>query len=608
MLVSISVYFNSLYNKFTFDDIHIVENNSLIKGPKNIFQLFAKEYWASTSYETQDSKLYRPLIVISYLLTHTFFGGKPFWFHFGNVLFHSANVLLVFLICKYLLTFFYRQNGFNTAAFFCGLFFAVHPIHVEVVAGIVGRSELLAGFFCILAFYFYLREKIIISLLTFFCGLLSKETAVAFLVFVILYEFVFKSRLSKNILGYLTVFVAYLIIKFFAIGGLTPKGSEIFFQNENLPTRIFTMSKVFVYYIKLLFIPYPLNPDWGLSNVISISQTFFEPFVILSFIALAAVFFAAYKTIKTNPIFTFSILWFFAFLIPVSNILPIGDLMAERFLYIPSFGFCLFAGDLIHRNKKLLKIAPLILIIFSFITVKQNTVWKNNISLWTYTTSKFPKNWRAFWELGKCYRTEKNADETIKHFKKSIAIRETDLVLYDLAVELRKKGDCHSAIEQMNKLIGIDKRSAKAYLERAKCYGHIGDYKNAVSDFQTAALLSPKDDNIFYEAGRFYILRGNLSSAKNNFEKATELNGKNANALVGVGVCFYHKKNFKIAKNYFSAALRIDSQNTEAMYNLIVVNVSLGNKEEARSLLEKYKNLNPDDPKISKRYEGLGGL
>ena len=166
--LSISVYFNSLYNKFTFDDIHIVENNSLIKEPKNIFQLFAKEYWASTSYETQDSKLYRPLIVISYLLTHTFFGGKPFWFHFGNVLFHSANVLLVFLICKYLLTFFYRQNGFNTAAFFCGLFFAVHPIHVEVVAGIVGRSELLAGFFCILAFYFYLREKIIISLLTFF--------------------------------------------------------------------------------------------------------------------------------------------------------------------------------------------------------------------------------------------------------------------------------------------------------------------------------------------------------------------------------------------------------------------------------------------------------
>ncbi|MDO8734217.1 MAG: tetratricopeptide repeat protein [Elusimicrobiota bacterium] len=635
IFVSVGVYSNSVFNKFAFDDVHIVENNPLVNpvrngvSRRNIFNrvkntlcaaglLFKSEYGAQTDFA--GVKIYRPLVMVSYLLTNISSGNNPFRHHLWNVILQTINVILVFFLCKRLLTFFYRKEGFETEAFLCGLFFAVHPVHAEVVAGIVGRSEILAGLFCFVSFLFYIKNtkqtrnkpvisqslNLLISVVCFFLALLSKENSAALLGLIFFYEILFNKKLSKSIIGFFGIFVFWLIVKYFAIGGIFT-GSESYFK-EGVVVRIFTMSKVMLFYIKLMFIPYPLNPDWGLSDVISISQTFFEPFVILSFIALVAVFFAAYKMIKTNPIFTFSILWFFAFLFPVSNIIPIGDFIAERFLYIPSFGFCLFAGDLIHRNKKLIKIASLVLVIFSFVTVKQNTVWKNNMSLWTYTTQKFPKNWRAFWELGKCYRTEKNADDTIKFFKKSLSLRETDLVLYDLAVELRKKGDCPSAIESLNILIGIDKRSAKAYLERAKCYGSLGNYKNAVSDFQTAALLSPKDDNIFYETGRFYILRDDLSSAKNNFKKAAELNGKNANALVGIGVCFYQTKNFKIAKNYFSAALRIDSHNMEAMYNLIVVNVSLGNKEEAKSLLEKYKNLNPDDPKISKRYEGLGGL
>jgi len=602
IFVSVGVYSNSVFNKFAFDDVHIVENNPLIKNTfRGAGLLFKSEYGAQTDFA--GVKIYRPLVMVSYLLTNIFSGNKPIFHHLGNVILQTINVLLVFFLCKQLLAFFYKKEGFETEAFLCALFFAVHPVHAEVVAGIVGRSEILAGFFCFVSFLLYIKNNLFWSMVVFFLALLSKENSVALLGLIFFYEVLFNKKLSKSIIGFFGIFVFWLIVKYFAIGGIFT-GSERYFK-EGLAVRVFTMSKATLFYIKLMFIPYPLNPDWGLSDIISISQTFFEPFVILSFLTLAAVFFAAYKMIKINPVFAFSILWFFAFLFPVSNIIPIGDFIAERFLYIPSFGFCLFAGDLVHRNKKLIKIAPLILVIFSFITVKQNTVWKNNMSLWTYTAQKFPKNWRAFWELGKCYRTEKNAGDTIKYFKKSIALRETDLVLYDLAVELRKKGDCPSAIESLNILIGIDGKSAKAYLERAKCYGHTGSYKDAVSDFQTAALLSPKDDNIFYEAGRFYILRGDLSSAKNNFKKAAELNGKNANALVGVGVCFYQMKNFKIAKNYFSAALRIDSQNTEAMYNLIVVNVSLGNKEEAKSLLEKYKNLNPDDPKISRIEAGI---
>lgn len=470
VVISVGVYFNSFYNKFVFDDIHIVENNPLVKNPKNLFLLFKSEYGAQTDFA--GVKLYRPLVMVSYLLTNTFFGNNPFWHHLGNVILQTVNVIFVFLLCKYLLTVFYKpiltnrsgKEDIETTAFFCGLLFAVHPVHTEVVAGIVGRFEILAGFFCFVSFLFFIKNKFLPSMIAFFLALLSKENAAALLGFIFLYEILFNKKLSKSIIGF--------------------------------------------------------------------------------------------------------------------------------------FGFCLFISDLVYRNKKLIKILPPVLLIFSFITVKQNTVWKNNILLWTYTTQKFPKNWRAFWELGKCYRAEKNAEEAIKYFKKSLLLRETDLVLYDLAVELRKKGDCPAAIELLNKLIGINKKDAKAYIERAKCFGQLGDYKNAVSNFHTAALFSPKNDNIFYETGRFFLLRGDLSLAKNNFEKAVELNGKNANALVGIGVCFYQTNNFQKAKNYFSEALKIDSKNIEALYNLIVVNISLSNKEEAKTLFEKYRSMFPNDEKI----------
>src|SRR3989339_589815 len=595
VVISIGVYFNSLYNSFTFDDIHIVQNNQLIKNPKNIFLLFKQEYGAETDFK--GTMFYRPLVMASYLITNTIFGLKPFWFHLGNIILHIFSVLIVFFLSKNLFELLHKEKSTELPAFICGLFFAVHPVHVEVVSGIVGRSEIMAGLFCFSAFLFYLKEKRVLSLIFFLAGLLCKETSAALIGFIILYEILFNKKFNRIIINYILVLITYLFIKYFAIGGLFSTGSEIYFK-DGIFTRIFTMSKVMVYYIKLMFIPYPLNPDWGISNIISIASTLFELKVFVSLIILVTLFTIGYKNIKSRPITAFSILWFFVFLFPVSNIIPIGDFMAERFLFLPSFGFCLFMSDIVYRNKKLTKFMPVILILFSLITIKQNVVWKNNLSLWSYVTEKFPGNWRAFWELGKCYNNAENYEEAGKQYEKSLKLRETDLVLFDYAVILRKEKRPVEALTIFNKYLNIVKNNPKMYLERAKCYNDIGDSKNALKDFETANLISPKDDNIIYETGRLYLLRGDFKSAKSYFEEAVKINKNNVAALVGVGVCYFQNKELIKAKTYFEDAIKIDPNYFEAIYNLLVVDIELSKKNEAKQLFEKFKILFPKDERI----------
>src|SRR3989339_290814 len=600
VIVSIGVYFNSLYNTFAFDDLHIIKNNPLIKDPKNILLLFVNEYGAETDFK--GTMFYRPLVMVSYLLTNAIFGLKPFWFHLGNVILNTFSVLAVFFLSKFIYAVHLsaesnKTKDFELAALISALFFAVHPVHVEVVSGIVGRSEIMAGFFCLTAFLFYIKEKRILSLMFFLLGLLCKETSVALIAFILVYEIIFNKKIRFTVINYFMVSIVYLFIKYFAIGGLFSTGSEIYFK-EGLLTRIFTMSKVMVYYIKLMFIPYPLNPDWGISNVISLSGTIFEIYVLLSLIIILALLVLSYKNIKTRPIIALSILWFFIFLLPVSNIIPIGDFMAERFLYLPSFGFCLFMSDIVYRNKKLTKFMPVILILFSLITIKQNVVWKNNLSLWSYVTEKFPGNWRAFWELGKCYNNAENYEEAGKQYEKSLKLRETDLVLFDYAVILRKEKRPVEALTIFNKYLNIVKNNPKMYLERAKCYNDIGDSKNALKDFETANLISPKDDNIIYETGRLYLLRGDFKSAKSYFEEAVKINKNNVAALVGVGVCYFQNKELIKAKTYFEDAIKIDPNYFEAIYNLLVVDIELSKKNEAKQLFEKFKILFPKDERI----------
>src|ERR1043166_2469968 len=142
------VYLNSLANGFVFDGLIAFVQNPLVHQPRFLFHAFTTDYWRGTSVDL----LYRPLTVFSWGINNLLHGMRPFGFHLGNVVLHVLVSLTVFRLVNQLF-----QN--LRLALVTGVVFALHPIHTEAVASIVGRAELLMSLFALLALHFYLQAK-----------------------------------------------------------------------------------------------------------------------------------------------------------------------------------------------------------------------------------------------------------------------------------------------------------------------------------------------------------------------------------------------------------------------------------------------------------------
>src|ERR1700726_2425081 len=169
LAVVVFAYGNTLVNAFTMDDIALyIVRNTQVTHP-SLPALFAPH---------QATNVFRPVTFSTFALDWKIGGGHPFLFHLVNLVLHAAVTWLLYLLLQTILR---SSPGGNTAAFVSALLFAVHPIHTEAVASIVGRAELLASGFLLAAWILHIRDREISALACFVLALLSKESAVVFL-------------------------------------------------------------------------------------------------------------------------------------------------------------------------------------------------------------------------------------------------------------------------------------------------------------------------------------------------------------------------------------------------------------------------------------------
>src|SRR5712691_482177 len=162
--VAVIVYLGALWNHFAMDDPYIIAGNPLVRVPSGIWRAFAQPYWPAA----YGGKMYRPLVIATFGVDRLIDG--PAWFHLVNVCWHAGVTVVVAGLV--------RRWGGTTAALVAGLVFAVHPVHVEAVANVVGRAELLAALFTCLAVYAALaRDSAGWCAVALACGVLSKENA-----------------------------------------------------------------------------------------------------------------------------------------------------------------------------------------------------------------------------------------------------------------------------------------------------------------------------------------------------------------------------------------------------------------------------------------------
>jgi len=566
VIISILIYLPSLNGDFVWDDISLIKYNKNIDNFHSFISNIFSDFWEGTDSDNK-SGYFRPFINFTYFLDRFLYKDNPAGFHVTNIIFNSLSVFaIIFLFYNF------TKNVKGTAL--AGLIFALHPVHVEAVAWISGRTDVIATCFSLWAFYFYLKfvskREFIFSILSgilFLLGLFSKEIAVTLLIIVPLYDFLVNRKIQKRtwliLFVYIALFLVYLLMRFFALKG-SFGGSPHGYFGTGFYSTMLTMVRVFVRYILLSIIPYKLCPDYGL--VPSISMT--EHAVVSSGVLLLIFVLVGWYFIRKTRLFAFLYWWFFIGLLPVSNIVPIDALMAERYLYFPTAGFAMLVALFIIRVNVKLKfslkalvidlILFIILAFYSIKTVNHIYVFKDEKTLFKATVKACATSPRAHYNYGTALAKSGHIKESIPLLSKAILLKpdypQAHMNLaksyedignlkkaeehYKLAIKYRK--NFHMAHNNLGNVYFAQKKYKQALAEHlaafkflkthsgictnvAMDYEYLGKYEQAEKFYKLAIKLDKHSKRVLRFYAKFLEKRGQVFKALNYYLKAFDL-------------------------------------------------------------------------------------
>ncbi|MGW8267581.1 MAG: hypothetical protein ACWGSQ_14540, partial [Longimicrobiales bacterium] len=368
VFLAVAAYANSLPNGFAYDDDAIITQNPVVQsGDWRMAQ--SGSWWPDP---LDGAGLYRPLTLLSFVGEWKLFGESPLGFHALNLVFHALVSLLVFFLLL--------EFGPVSGALAGGVVFAIHPVHTEAVANVVGRAELHAAFYYLLACLLYWRGRFWsgpirgLRLLgiggLYFLALGGKEIAVTLPGALFLLEAfgpllpggrgageepADPEPLLRRLWGEAPTFLllalvlaSYLGLRYLALGVLVGELPAPLFLAIGPGARILTAVGLWIQFLRLLLFPLDLAADYD-PGVLFPSETLDWP-VILGTLILVGWILAALRTRERMPLVSLGLFWFGVAILPVSNLLfPTGVLLAERTLYLPSVGLSLVAAGVAAR-------------------------------------------------------------------------------------------------------------------------------------------------------------------------------------------------------------------------------------------------------------------
>ncbi|MDY6861354.1 MAG: hypothetical protein SV062_00015, partial [Thermodesulfobacteriota bacterium] len=380
VIIGFAFYVNSFGNEFTnWDD-------SMCYAPR----VLSLSYVFS---QLVPSGTYQPFRELSYAVDYTLWSKNPFGYHLQNIFWYLLTGQIIYLFLGLL---FYKKNQNKKPWLLAAsLFFLLHPIHVEAVTWLAGRKFVLMGFFFFLSFYLFIaflrtssRYKVIyylFSIGTFLIALFSQPIAVVFPVCLLCYDLLFREspELKKFVHQRWKIHLPFWLPNLFIIFYFAFKAGTAFpsYPVGSFYLTILLMLKVFSLYIIKILMPFNLCARYAFPSPTSL----LNPSVFLSIIFVIIVIFCAIVSFKKDKkLILFSILWFFICFLPTSNVIPISTQMADRYIYISSFSFCILivASGTIFKNRYSLFITFFCIIILGILTLNRNRVWRNSGTLW----------------------------------------------------------------------------------------------------------------------------------------------------------------------------------------------------------------------------------
>ena len=477
--------------------------------------------WA---FSTKYIGLWNPLIWLSFMFDYKLFGLNAGGYHVTNLILHIFSTLLLFWL-------FNRMTGAIWRSAFVAALFALHPLHVESVAWIAERKDVLSAFFWMLTLclYVYYTEKPVIRryllvLLCFACALMSKPMVVTLPIVMILIDYWplgrFEFRETESILKglvsgkgplwllcekipFFMLSMVFLIFQFYA----QFNGSGRYYS---LYSRIANATVSFVTYLERTFWPHDLAVFYPFLDQLPIWQVLGTAILILV-ISVAVII-----MIKRLPYLFVGWLWYEITIMPAIGIIQVADYpcsMANRYYYLPSIGiFIMLAWGIPYliksekiRKKILFPTAIVYLTILAVLTWQQCGYWKNNTTLFNHDLQVTRDNYPAHYQLG---------------------------------LALFKKGKIEEAIDSYNKAIRIAPDYFYAYLNRGYAYAKLGQYQLAIDDFNESIRLRWYDNNAYNNLGYVYLMQGNNKLGCSEAQNACQLgNCKSLEMAKSKGYC-----------------------------------------------------------------------
>ncbi|MGD9338517.1 MAG: tetratricopeptide repeat protein [Syntrophobacterales bacterium] len=540
-----------------------------------------------------------PLTWLSLMLDFEFYGLHAGGYHVTNLLFHIANTLLLFLVLK-LMTGALWRSGFVAALF------ALHPLHVESVAWVTERKDVLSTLFWMLAMWGYLRyverpgvKRYLVVVLTFTLGLMAKPMVVTlpFVLFLLDFWPLERFRVGhpdmntkatadiSNSLKEQRTIVHRLLwekVPLFVVAAasglmtfLAKKDVGALWELEIHPVNIRIANALvsYVKYIEKMMWPRDLAvlyPHPGES--LPLWQ------VVGAGLLLLIISIFVIRTAKRRPYLTVGWLWYLGTLVPVIGLLQVGQqAMADRFTYIPLIGLFImiawgvsnFVDKIPHRSTVLATSAGVLIIVLMICTWKQVRLWQDSTTLFEHTLSVTSNNYSMHHNLGNMLRESGKVDEAITHYTKALEIRPNhDRAHNNLGIALAHKGRLDDAIYHHSQAIRINPNNIEAYQNLGLILARQRNLDDAIIYFNKALELDPYSADVHTGMGTVLLFQGKLEEATVHFSKALEINPNHAEAHNHYGVVLARQGRLDNAIIHFSQAVRIKPSYKRAKDNL----------------------------------------
>ncbi len=550
-------------NGFTnWDDILYVTSNKLLHSlsPEGLKAIFTTPVVSN----------YHPVTILSLALNYQLFGLEPAGYHATSLILHLVNIVLVYVMIMKL------AKGNHWVSLFTAAVFAIHPMHVESVAWVSERKDLLYTLFFLLGMIGYLDyldkgglKRLIWIGVLFLLSLLSKPAAVVFPVVLLLVDYYRQRKIDmRAILEKVPYFLLSIAFGIIAIQIQSQKAIASLDVYSYLD-RIQFAGFGFLWYIVKFFIPASLSalhpfPAGGPGLLYHIA-----PFLAAGLLIYIVLF-------RRSRLWTFSILFYLVTIALVLQLLSVGTaVVAERYTYVPYIGIAFLVGMLLDKwtkrqDKPVLKnsvagLFTILLVAFSGLTFMRTMVWKDSEVLWNDVLEKYPDSHRAWTNRGLHY--------------------------FEL-------GEYAQAYEDIDKGVQLKANFSTGIEWRGKTAYQLKNYQQAYQDAELFSRLKPGSWQAFLDMGKALTRLNRAQEAEAALNKALELNPGSPDILNSRGVLYFNKlKRYQEALDDFNLAIRISPENGTYYLNRARCYYMLSNLPEARENVRIAKSLGTEvDP------------